>query len=279
MIPPIARRFVAGESAATALEQARVMNAEGVNVIPNRLGEQYDDRSASAADTEAYVQLIEDISASPLSACISVKPSQLGLDIGAELFRDNLREIVAAADANDVFVWCDMEDHTTTEATLSTVEQIAAEYPWTVGQCLQSNLRRTADDLERLVDRPLEIRLVKGAYDEPGSVAYTEQAKVDDRYTADMRYLFANRERGVAVGTHDPEMIRVAVDYHEAYGTDFELQMLMGVREDRQRELAAEGYEVWQYAPYGDRWLPYFWRRVKERKENALFALRAVVGR
>ncbi len=278
MIPPIARRFVAGESTATALEQTRRMNAEGVKVILNLLGEHYENRTAAAADTEGYVQLIEDIAASPLDACISIKPSQLGLDIGAEVFRDNLRTIVAAADANNVFVWCDMEDHTTTEPTLSTVAQLAERYPWTVGQCLQSNLRRTADDLERVVDLPMKIRLVKGAYDEPESVAYTEKEAVNDRYKTDLEVLFESRDRGVAVGSHDPEMIDAAVDYHESYGSDFEFQLLMGVREDRQRELASEGYEVWQYAPYGDQWLSYFWRRLKERRENALFALRAVAG-
>jgi proline dehydrogenase len=194
------------------------------------------------------------------------------------VFRDNLRTVVAAAAATDVFVWCDMEDHTTTEPTLSTFEQVATNNPWTLGQCLQSNLRRTEADLERVVDVPGKLRLVKGAYDEPESVAYTTKAAVNDRFKADIEYLFATRDRGVAVGTHDPEMIDAAIGYHDSHGTDFEFQLLMGVREDRQRELASEGYEVWQYAPYGDQWLSYFWRRINERKENALFALRAVVA-
>lgn len=279
MIPPIARRFVAGESAATALEHTRVMNDEGVNVILNRLGEHYHESTDAESDTAAYVQLIEDIAASPLAGCISVKPSQLGLDIDPELFWSNLRAIVSTADEHDVFVWCDMEDHTTTNATLDVFEALADSYPWRLGQCVQSNLRRTERDLRRLVDVPGKIRLVKGAYDEPESVAYTQKEAVDDRFRTDIAYLFRNRSRGVAVGTHDPAMIEAAINYHETHGTEFEIQMLMGVREDRQRELADEGYDVWQYAPYGDQWLSYFWRRVKERKENALFALRAIAGR
>ncbi len=278
MLPPIASRFVAGESAATALEHTRRLNADGVNAILNLLGEHYDDPDDAGRDTETYVQLLDDIAASPLDACISVKPSQLGLDIDADVFASNLREIVAAAAATDAFVWCDMEDHTTTNATLDAFETLAEEYPWTMGQCIQSNLRRTERDLERLVDVPGKLRLVKGAYDEPESVAYQAKSTVDERFRADMEYLFAHRDRGVAIGSHDPEMIEHALDLQSDHGTDAEFQMLMGVREDRQRELASEGHEVWQYAPYGDQWLSYFWRRVQERKENALFAVRAVVS-
>lgn len=277
MLPPIASRFVAGESAATALEHTRRLNSDGVNVILNLLGEHYDDAADAEGDTAAYIQLLDDIAASPLEACISVKPSQLGLDIATDVFQENLRDIVTTAAANDVFVWCDMEDHTTTNATLDAFETLAEEYPWTMGQCIQSNLRRTERDLERLVDVPGKIRLVKGAYDEPDSVAYQAKSAVDDRFKADMEYVFANRDRGVAVGTHDPDMIAHALDLQSKHGTDAEFQMLMGVREDRQRELASEGHEVWQYTPYGDRWLSYFWRRLNERKENAVFALRAIL--
>lgn len=278
MLPPVARQFVAGESAATALEHTRRLNADGVNVILNLLGEHYHDRADAERDTDAYLQLLDDIAASPLDACISVKPSQLGLDIDAEVFESNLREIVAAAGEHGAFVWCDMEDHTTTNATLDAFETLAEEYPWTLGQCIQSNLRRTERDLQRLVDVPGKLRLVKGAYDEPESVAYQAKSTVDERFEADIEYLFANRDRGVTIGSHDPAMIEHALDLQSTHDTDAEFQLLMGVREDRQRELASDGHDVWQYAPYGDQWLSYFWRRVQERKENALFAVRAVLS-
>jgi proline dehydrogenase len=278
MIPPIARRFVAGESVPAALDHARAANEDGIAVILNLLGEHYDDFAGARADAEAYLSLLDDIADSGLDACVSVKPSQIGMDVSADLFEEHYREIVARAHEIDAFVWCDMEDADTTDATLDAFESIAADYPWSVGQCIQSNLRRTADDLGRLVDVPGKIRLVKGAYDEPSSIAYTDKARVDEAYRDDLRFLFERRDRGIGVGSHDPEMISLADRLAREYGADYEVQMLMGVREDAQRDLAAQGVDVFQYAPYGDKWLSYFYRRVRERKENLTFAARAVLG-
>ncbi|OYR40458.1 proline dehydrogenase [Halorubrum sp. Ib24] len=279
MIPPIARRFVAGESVPEVLDHVRACNEDGVAVVVNLLGEHYDDPADARADVDAYLGLIDDIADSGLDARVSVKPSQIGLEVSADLFEEHYREIVARAHELDAFVWCDMEDADTTDATLDAFESIAADYPWSVGQCVQSNLRRTREDLDRLVDVPGEIRLVKGAYDEPASVAYTEKSRVDEAYREDLRFLFERRDRGVAVGSHDPAMISLADRLARDHGTDYEVQMLMGVREDAQRDLAAQGVDVVQYAPYGDKWLSYFYRRVRERRENLTFALRAVAGR
>ncbi|OYR54763.1 proline dehydrogenase [Halorubrum sp. Ea1] len=279
MIPPIARRFVAGESVPEVLDHVRACNEDGVAVVVNLLGEHYDDPADARADVDAYLGLIDDIADSGLDARVSVKPSQIGLEVSADLFEEHYREIVARAHELDAFVWCDMEDADTTDATLDAFESIAADYPWSVGQCVQSNLRRTREDLDRLVDVPGEIRLVKGAYDEPASVAYTEKSRVDEAYREDLRFLFERRDRGVAVGSHDPAMISLADRLARDHGTDYEVQMLMGVREDAQRDLAAQGVDVVQYEPYGDKWLSYFYRRVRERRENLTFALRAVAGR
>jgi proline dehydrogenase len=278
VIPPIASKFVAGEEPATALEHAAACNRDGVKVILNLLGEHYEDPANAAADTKAYRSLVRDIAASDIDACVSVKPSQLGLDIGDEEFRSNYRSIVEVADEEGVFVWCDMEDADTTDVTLDTFEELAREFEGGIGQCVQSNLKRTSDDLERLADVPGKIRLVKGAYDEAPSISYKEKSKVDERYRADLETLFESYEGDIAVGSHDPKMIEYAEQLSAEYDRPFEVQMLMGVREDAQRELAAEGREVWQYAPYGDKWLSYFYRRVRERKENVLFAARAVLG-
>jgi len=278
VIPPIASNFVAGESPATALDHVAARNAEGVNVILNLLGEHYDDPTLAAADAKAYRSLARDIGDSDVDACISVKPSQLGIDISAETFESNYRSVVEVAQEAGVFVWCDMEDADTTDTTLDAFETLAEEFDGGVGQCVQSNLERTADDLERLADVPGKIRLVKGAYDESPEISYKEKSKVNERYREDLETLFESYEGDIAVGSHDPEMIDYARELREEYGREFEIQMLMGVREDAQRDLAAEGEEVWQYAPYGDKWLSYFYRRVRERKSNALFALRAVLG-
>ena len=279
MIPPIARQFVAGESVPVALDHARAANEDGIAVILNLLGEHYDDPADARADTDAYLALLDDIADSGLDACVSVKPSQIGMDVSPDLFEEHYREIVARADDLGAFVWCDMEDADTTDATLDAFESIAGDHPWSVGQCIQSNLKRTADDLDRLLDVPGKIRLVKGAYDESSSIAYTDKARVDEAYRGDLTTLFEGRDRGIAVGSHDPEMISLADRLARDHDADYEVQMLMGVREDAQRDLAAQGVDVTQYAPYGGKWISYFYRRVRERKENLTFAARAVLGR
>ncbi|SFS43206.1 proline dehydrogenase family protein [Halostagnicola kamekurae] len=312
MIPPIANRFVAGTSPATALEHVQTLDDEGVGAILNLLGEHHTDPDAVAADVDAYRSLVDSIARTAFDACISVKPSQIGLDIGPEEFESNLERIVSHAADRGVFVWVDMEDHTTTDATLEAYELLAREYadrsaratePATgesteaatngsgeavdegraavdgvLGLCLQANLKRTREDLERLADVPGKVRLVKGAYDEPKSIAYKEKDRVDEAYRTLLEDAFENRDGGIAVGSHDPEMIAYAKQLHEEHGTPYEVQMLMGVRADAQRELAADGVSVYQYVPYGSRWLSYFYRRVRERKENLLFAVRAIIS-
>ncbi|MBX0324175.1 proline dehydrogenase family protein [Halomicroarcula sp. F13] len=277
MLPPVASRFVAGESAATVLEHARKMNESGVGVICNRLGEHYHERDPADADAAAYERLVADIGGSDLRACISVKPSQLGLFVDEDVFRETLARVVDAAADHGVFVWIDMEDHTTTDATLDAFEHHARERGGGVGVCVQANLRRTADDLDRLADCPGKVRLVKGAYDPPRDVAFTEKSRVNEAYRTDLEFMFREFDDGIAVGSHDPAMLTLAADLHSKHGTPYEVQMLMGVREDAQRELAG-ACDVWQYAPYGEKWLSYFYRRVLERKENALFALRAIAS-
>ncbi|WP_254525002.1 proline dehydrogenase family protein [Natrinema caseinilyticum] len=276
MIPPIASRFVAGESPAKALEHVRQLNERDVGAIVNLLGEHYDERDPVADDAAEYRTLVEDIANSGLEAAVSVKPSQLGLDISEDVFRAELTEIVDAAADRGVFVWIDMEDHTTTDATLDAFETVAREHGGGVGVCVQANLRRTRADVRRLADVPGKVRFVKGAYDPPADVGYTDGARVDREYRTLLEYAFEHYDGGIGVGSHDPAMVEYAKALHDRYGTDFEIQMLMGVRDDAQYELAGE-YEVWQYVPYGDRWKSYFYRRVTERTDNLKFALRAVL--
>ncbi|MFC7235243.1 proline dehydrogenase family protein [Halosegnis marinus] len=276
MLPPIASNFVAGESVPTALAHTRELNEGGVGAILNLLGEHYDDRANAAADAAVYRELIAQIGESDLDARVSVKPSQIGLDVGPDTFEENLSAVVDAAAEHDAFVWVDMEDHTTVDTTLDAFEANVTEYP-NMGLCVQSNMKRTRDDLERLVELPGTVRLVKGAYDPPKEIAYKEKADVNRAYREDLAYLFEHADR-VAVGSHDPAMVQRAKELHDEFGTPFEVQMLMGVREDEQFDLAAQGYDVYQYVPFGDKWLSYFYRRVRERKENALFALRALVS-
>jgi len=277
MIPPIASNFVAGETPAEAIDHAYALNERDVGAILNLLGEHYETSEPAAEDRDAYLDLIEDIDTQDLDACISVKPSQIGLDVGEELFEDNARQIVEHADERGVFVWFDMEDHTTTDVTIDVYEALVTKFD-DVGLCLQANLQRTRDDLDRLAPLGGKLRLVKGAYDEPEGISYTSKERVDEEYRELLTYAFEHCTGTVAVGSHDPAMIEHAIERHEETGTAIELQMLMGVREDAQFDHAAE-YPVYQYVPYGDEWLLYFYRRLMERKENALFALRAILGR
>jgi proline dehydrogenase len=242
----------------------------------NLLGEHYDDPSDAAADADAYLELVDRIDDRNLDCCVSVKPSQIGLDVGPDAFREHLGRVVERADDSDVFVWVDMEGHETTDATLDAFEENARAYG-DVGVCVQANLKRTEEDLRRLADLPGKVRLVKGAYDEPKRIAYRDKATVDEKYREYLDFMFREFDGGIAVGSHDVRMINYAADRYREHGTPFEVQMLMGVREDLQDELT-ESVPVYQYVPYGPKWLSYFTRRVRERKENALFALRAVLG-
>ncbi|NIB99704.1 proline dehydrogenase family protein [Halobacterium sp. R2-5] len=279
MIPPIASKFVAGETPAEAVEHAGALNDRGVEAILNLLGEHYEERPPADEDAAAYEDLVRDIDSSGVDACISVKPSQIGLDVGDDVFAENLAGIVEVADEHGVFTWVDMENHETTDATLDAYEDLTTEYGGGVGVCIQANLKRTKGDLERLAGLPGKVRLVKGAYDEPKSIAYKRKERVNEAYRDYLEYMFREFEGGIGVGSHDPGMIAHARDLHDEYGTDYEVQMLMGVRDDAQVDLAADGVTVYQYVPYGDKWFSYFYRRAMERKENMLFALRAVLGR
>jgi len=271
MIPPVARRFVAGESPAAAFEHARRLNDDGVGVILNLLGEHYTERGPADADAATYRRLVEDAAGTDLRVRLSAKPTQLGLSVGESLFRDHLGRLLEHARERGVFLWVDMEAPDTVAAT---VEGVADAAGAGLGVCLQANLARTPADIDRLAGLPVVVRLVKGAYTPPEGAGYRGRERVDEAFGDCLERLFRSHDR-VAVGSHDPAMLARAATLHERYGTPYEVQMLMGVREGTQRDLAGQR-EVWQYAPFGRKWPAYFSRRVTERWENAAFALRAL---
>ena len=276
MVPPLARRFVAGESAATALDHARRLDGDGVGTILNLLGEHYRERALADADADAYCRLLDDVATTDLPVRLSVKPSQLGLLVGEDCFRENLARVVERASDDGVLVWLDMEDHTTVDATLDAFEHHAREHG-NGGVCVQANLKRTGADLERLAGLAGSVRLVKGAYDPPSALTYQSKSRVDEAYETHLAFIFDQFDDGIAVGSHDPAMLARAAALHDDYGTPYEIQMLMGVREGTQRALANHR-DVWQYVPYGSEWLSYFYRRVTENADTAAFALRALLG-
>ncbi|MFC5952695.1 proline dehydrogenase family protein [Pseudonocardia lutea] len=271
-------RFVAGDTLDAALATTGELTAAGLLVTLDHLGEDTTDATRAAAIRDAYVAALDGLAAHGLAdrAEVSVKLSALGAALPGTVALDNAAAICAAADRAGTTVTVDMEDHTTVDTTLETVAKLRAEHPW-VGAVVQAALRRTEGDCADLAREGSRVRLVKGAYAEPASVAYTAKAEVDASYERCLRILLAGPGHPM-VATHDPRLIALA----EGYGRDpatFEFQMLYGVRVPEQHRLAAAGHRMRVYVPYGADWYGYFARRLAERPANLGFLLRALLTR
>lgn len=277
MLPPVARQFIAGKTVESAVETARDLADDDITPILNQLGEHYDDEQPVEETVTEYEHLLDKLDAEDFDAAISLKPSQLGLDIDTALFEENAHHLVEYAVDSGVFVWFDMEASDTVDDTLSVYHDLVSEYPGHVGVCLQANLRRTPDDLANLTEYDGAcVRLVKGAYKESESIAYTDKDAIDKQYSDLIAQAMQTMNGRVAVGTHHDEMINAALVKDQEYDTELEIQMLKGVRESRQHELATE-HDMAQYIPYGDEWLSYTYRRIRENPQNLLFIGRAVL--
>lgn len=268
-------RFVAGMSVAEALKACDQLNREGSAVTLDSLGESVTEERQALASAAVYHQLLDEIEARKLNANVSVKLSQVGMDISPTFAEDVVGEMVAHAAAVDSFVRIDMEGSPYTEATIAMTERLHARpgMAGRVGTVLQAYLYRTADDAKRLVDQGIRIRLCKGAYKESAEIAFPEKRDVDENYAALMVYLASS---GVFCGmaTHDEAIIGKMRRFVAETGLPkemFEFQMLYGIRRDLQRQLIREGYGVRVYLPFGSEWYPYFMRRLAERPANVLF--------
>ncbi len=269
-------RFVAGMTVAAALEAAEAMNREGIAVSLDSLGESVTDAAQAHASAAIYHEVLDAIAERGMDANVSVKLTQMGMDLDPELAEGIVRGILSHAEEAGTFVRLDMEGSELTEATIRMTERLNGRWPGLVGTVLQAYLYRTADDCERLVRQGIRIRLCKGAYKEPASVAFPAKVDVDLNYEQLMVYL-ATSEVFCGLATHDEKLIARMCAFVERTGLDksaFEFQMLYGVRRDLQRRLAAEGYGVRVYIPFGQEWYPYFMRRLAERPANALFLAR-----
>ena len=276
---PIVDRFVAGEQLDSALAVARELAADRL-VSMDHLGENTEDRAQADATTEAYLALLDRLDAEGLAAKVevSVKLSALGQSLpggGPALATDNAARICARAHTAATTVTVDMEGHTTTDSTLDSVRALRKDWPST-GAVLQAYLRRTEADCAALAGPGSRVRLCKGAYDEPASVAFRERREVDESYRRCLRVLMSGQGYPM-VATHDPALIEYAGELGSA--RDFEFQMLYGVRPEEQRRLAASGHLMRVYLPYGSAWFPYFMRRLGERPANVMFFLRSFASR
>jgi proline dehydrogenase len=275
-----ARRFIAGEQVADAIAAARVLQARGLFISLDYLGESVATPAQASAATREYVRLIDDIVASDIERNISLKLSQLGLTIDRATCVDNMRRILEPARNHDFFVRIDMEQSDHTEVTLEVFETLWNLEYRNIGVALQSYLYRTEQDLRRLNELGARVRLVKGAYREPAAVAYQQKADVDAAYLRQMRLLL---DHGTypAFATHDVALlneIKTYVAERKITRDRFEFQMLYGIRRDLQSSFVAEGYRMRIYVPFGREWFPYFMRRLGERPANVLFVLRGILG-
>ena len=274
-----ARRFIAGETVEEAIRDARVLQERGMLLTLDYLGESVKTTDEAAAATREYVRLIEVIVASGIERNLSIKLTQLGVDVDRATCVDNLRRILEPAGRHGFFVRIDMENSSYTDVTMEVFETLWQQEYRNVGLAVQSALRRTEQDVKRLIELGARVRLVKGAYKEPPSVAFQQKAEVDDAFRRLMRLLL---EQGTypAIATHDEAIIAGTRAYaaERKLGRDrFEFQMLYGIRRDLQTTLVADGHRMRIYLPFGKQWFPYFMRRLGERPANVGFVLRAIL--
>jgi proline dehydrogenase len=276
------RRFMPGETMESALDAAAPLQAAGIGTMYTKLGENLESLAEADAVADHYVAVLDAIKARDLDGEISVKPTQLGLDLDEDRALAHLTRIAAHAASVGSYVWVDMEGSAYVDATIRLYERLRAVEPRT-GLCVQAYLRRTAADLERL--RPLDpaIRLVKGAYDETAAIAYRDKREVDANYLA-LAVSFLKEGRGrpirLGLGTHDVALIeQIAAQVAPAgIGRDgFEIEMLYGIRTGEQFRLAKAGYRVQVLIAYGDAWYPWYMRRLAERPANVTFAIRSLL--
>ena len=274
-------RFMPGENLEDAMEAAETLAKKGIAAVLTHLGENIKDRLEAQGVTEHYLEVLDRIRVTGLQAEISVKLTQLGLDLSTELCFDNLRAIIERAE-KDSIVWVDMEASNYVEQTLDIYCRALKLYP-NVGVCLQAYLHRTKDDLGKLLPLRPSLRLVKGAYNEPPEIAFPSKQDVDDNYfalAADM--LTAKKENRcvrAALGTHDVTLIRRLFEFALTKGllkADFEVQMLYGIQRAEQERLASEGCTSKVLVAYGSYWYPWFVRRLAERPANVWFMVRNV---
>ena len=274
-----ARRFIAGETVEEAIDVSRRVQSEGLLLTLDYLGESVRTTEEADAATRAYVRLLDVIVASGIERNISLKLTQLGAGIDRATCVDNLRRILERAGPHAFFVRIDMENSPWTQLTLDIFETLWQQEYRDVGIALQAALHRTERDVQRMNELGASVRLVKGAYKEPETVAYQRKADVDAAFLRLMRVLLVSGHHP-AIATHDPNMIDGTLSYarERDIGKDrFEFQMLYGIRRDLQAELAGQGYTVRLYIPFGREWFPYFMRRLGERPANLGFVVRGII--
>lgn len=275
------RKFMPGETASDALNAAEKLAKQGTAVLFTRLGETLTGIDNGNATAAAYLDLLAEARARGINGEASVKLTQLGFDLDPEHALGHMRRLAEGSGTGTV--WIDMEGSAYTEATVALYERLKETHA-NVGICLQAYLKRTYNDVERLLPVAPRVRLVKGAYAEPDSVAYQSRREVDANYLAlsvsMLREVKAGASLFLGLGTHDVTLVRQVADHARSIGlpkTSFDVEMLYGIRTDQQRKLAADGFSVRVLIAYGEAWYPWYMRRLAERPANVIFALRQLL--
>lgn len=270
----LAERFVAGETLEDAIDVVRQINTRGMSATLDHLGENVTSRAEAVEAAEVGCRIMRAIAAAGVECNASLKLTQLGLDLGEDLALENMRRVLAQAAEHGNFIRIDMEGSEYVDRTLNTFYRLFDEQQ-NVGVVIQAYLYRSASDLEQLIKASARVRLVKGAYLEPSSVAFQRKQDVDENFILLMEMLLA-RGAYPAIATHDVAMIDATRQYARAHSISpsrFEFQMLYGIRRDLQTMLVGEGYRMRIYVPFGTQWYPYLMRRMAERPANVMFVL------
>jgi proline dehydrogenase len=279
----IARNWISGNTYEDALSSARISNGKGMSAILNFLGEDTTDERVIQQTVNEYIMLLDLLESNSIDGCISVKPTQVGLRIGVDSCLFNLRQIAKKAKNLDRFMWIDIESYPFVEDTIAIYLKLLRDYK-EIGVALQSYLKRSSSDLLHLLEQDANIRLVKGAYTENDEIAFRSMDKINSNFSELMKMIFnssdGKRNALFAIATHDPRLVNEAIELSRKFRTDkrkFEFQLLKGIRDEMKTSLVKHGFRVCEYLPYGNQWLPYSVRRIKERKRNILLLARSLI--
>lgn len=272
----IAKHWIAGETFEDAIARAQRSSVSGVRGIINLLGEETTSREDTVAATDECIKMLKELDARKIQSCISIKPTQVGLAIDKALFVQNLEKIMSSARPLGILVWVDMEGSPFTADIVSTYLEFRKRFN-NMGVAIQAYLKRSEEDVSRILDSKGIIRLCKGAYNESPEIVYKRRNQINDNFSKLMRMMF-ERGRGFAIASHDEKLIEEATRLSNVHHADFEFEMLMGIRDKKKLELVERGYRVSEYIPFGKSWWAYSVRRIREHKSNIFLLARSLIS-
>lgn len=272
----IAKHWIAGETYDEALKCAQQANVNKMLGIINLLGEEVTAQEEAAAAATEYLEVLRAIDERKIRSCVSIKPTQLGLSIDKQLYEHNLNSILSYAKSLGNFVWIDIEGSRYTADTIDSYLEFRKTFD-NVGVAVQAYLKRSEEDVNRILDSKGMIRLVKGAYNESPKIALKRKNQINENFSKLMQLMF-ERGHGFAIATHHEKLIEEAAELSKSRQVDFEFEMLMGIRDKKKIELAERGYRVSEYIPYGKGWWGYSVRRIREHKSNIFLLARSLVS-